>query len=122
MPGGAIPGHKNTPDIKLDGRDYAAFHPMLTTDYFEYGTSTNRLSADGCGVEMGDAVLGLACASLANPPRWLVVRNASDPQINGELSVHPDVQAMWALFYYESFGYWTSVNSSLASWAVVAAD
>ena len=48
------------PDIKLDGRDMPAFHPILTTDYFEYGTSGNRFDLEGAAVEMGDAVLGLA--------------------------------------------------------------
>ena len=32
---------------------------MLTTDFFEFGTSTNGLEQQGCGVEMGDAVFGL---------------------------------------------------------------
>lgn len=27
-----------------------------------------------------------------------------------------------ALFYYDQYGYWTSVNSALACWAVIAAD
>ena len=40
------------------------FHPILTTDYFEYGTTVNRLDRDGAAVEMGDAALGLACAEL----------------------------------------------------------
>lgn len=67
----------NTPDIKLElgGRDMPEFHPILTTDYFEYGTSTNRLDREGAAVEMGDAALGLACSELADPPRWAVVRN-----------------------------------------------
>lgn len=121
-PGGIVPGHHNTPDIKLDGRDFAAFHPILTTDYFEFGTSTNGLQHQGCGVEMGDAVLGLVASGLADPPRWLVVRNASDPQINGHLPTDPDVQAMWAVWFYEQYGYWTTVSSAIATWAIIAGD
>jgi len=34
---------------------------MLTTDFLEFGTSTTGLEGYGCGVEMGDAVLGLVC-------------------------------------------------------------
>ena len=43
------------------------FHPILTTDYFEYGTTTNHLDVEGAAVEMGDAALGLACSELARP-------------------------------------------------------
>jgi hypothetical protein len=73
---------------------------------------------------MGDAVLGLVAEELGNQaPLWLVIRNASDPQINGDLPNSPrqlDMQAHWAVWYYEVYGYWTSVNSSLATWAVIA--
>lgn len=113
----------NEPDIKLDGRDLPEFHPMLTTDFFEFGTSTNNLEAEGCGVEMGDAVLGLLCGELPNPPMWAIVRNLSDPQINGELPTEPrklDMQAHWAVWYYEVYGYWTSVTGALATWAIIA--
>ena len=114
-------------DIKLDGVAFPAFHPMLTTDFFEFGTSTNHLEVQGCAVEMGDAVLGLVAAERAAAgrpvPDWLVVRNCSDPQINGALRDHPasqNLQAMWAVYYYRGFGYWTSVNGALACWAVIA--
>lgn len=131
-----VQGFKNTPDFKIDGRDFPAFHPMLTTDFFEFGTSANDLEEQGCGVEMGDAVLGLVVKELEESgkpaPRWLVIRNASDPQINGALpgpknpAVAPEMrralnmQAHWAVWYYESYGYWTSVNSAIAVWAMVA--
>jgi hypothetical protein len=55
-------------DIKLDGRDMPEFHPILTTDFFEFGTHNNNLEDEGCAVEMGDAVLGLVCSELENPP------------------------------------------------------
>jgi hypothetical protein len=115
----------NDPDIKLDdGEALPRFHPILTTDFFEFGTSTNGLEAQGCGVEMGDAVLGLVAEELSNPPKWAVIRNFSDPQINGDLPDGPgrelNVQAAWAVYYYRKYGYWTSVNSALATWAIVA--
>ena len=125
-PLGLLPGFANTPRLLCDGIDFPAFHPILTTDYFEFGTSANHLGDDGCGVEMGDAVLGMVAAELGpDAPRWLVVRNASDPPINGALPTSPtvpDMQAHWAVFYYEQYGYWTSVNSALATWALIAAD
>jgi hypothetical protein len=124
--GSLLPGFANAPRLLCDGRDFPAFHPILTTDYFEFGTSTNHLGDEGCGVEMGDAVLGLVASELgADAPRWLVVRNASDPPINGALPTSPfvpDMQAHWAVFYYEQYGYWTSVNSALACWALIAGD
>ncbi|MGH8965140.1 MAG: hypothetical protein ACRDXB_07390, partial [Actinomycetes bacterium] len=112
---------------KIDGRDFDAFLPMLTTDFFEFGTSKNELWKIGCGVEMGDAVLGMVIEELENAgqpaPRWLVIRNASDPQINGDLPDKPralNMQAHWAVWYYETYGYWTSVNSAIATWAMIA--
>ena len=125
QPGGLLPGYANQPRVLCDGRDFPKYHPILTTDYFEFGTSTNNLGELGCGVEMGDAVLGLVCQELGAAARWLVVRNASDPPINGALPtspVQPDMQAHWAVFYYEQYGYWTSVNSAIATWALIAGD
>jgi nucleoside phosphorylase len=114
----------NRPNIKLDGDDFPEFHPILTTDFFEFGTSANHLDDVGCGVEMGDAALGLACAELADPPRWAVVRNVSDPVINADLPTNPtmalNMQAHWAVWFYEAFGYWTSVTGALATWGIVA--
>ncbi|XWN32730.1 MAG: hypothetical protein ROR55_06450 [Devosia sp.] len=117
----------NEPDIKLDGDDMPEFHPILTTDFFEFGTSDNGLEHEGAAVEMGDAVLGLACEELrengVEPPKWLVARNISDPQINAGLPTTPrklNMQIHWAVWYYEKYGYWTSVNGALACWAVIA--
>ncbi len=116
----------NEPDIKMeqDARDMPEFHPIITTDYFEYGTSERSdLQAEGCAVEMGDAALGLAASELENPPNWLVIRNMSDPQINGKLPTapyHMNQQTMWAVGYYTGYGYTTSLCSALATWGVLA--
>lgn len=113
-----------TPRIRLDGRDMTEFHPILTTDFFEYGTSANRLDLEGAGVEMGDAALGLACSELSHPPKWAVVRNMSDPVINGDLPAEKfrlNEQTTWAVGYYTAYGRYTSIMSSLASWAIIAA-
>lgn len=123
--GPALPGTKNHPVIRVDGgsrkQDFKAFLPILTTDFFEFGTTKNKLWKQGCSVEMGDAVLGLAAQELGpRAPKWLVIRNASDPAINALLP--HDMQAHWAVWFYEQFGYWTSVNSAIAAWAVIAGD
>lgn len=115
-----------TARIHRDGTaPLAPFWPILTTDYFEYGTTTNHLDAEGAGVEMGDAALGLAVSELpaAQRPKWLVVRNMSDPVINGDLPAkqyHLNEQTTWAVGFYTAYGYYTSVNGAIASWAVVA--
>jgi nucleoside phosphorylase len=100
--GSPITAPSDKPDFKLDGREMPAFHPILTTDYFEYGTTTNRLDREGAAVEMGDAALGLACSELAHPPNWTVIRNMSDPVINGALPAkqfHLNEQTTWAVGY-----------------------
>lgn len=114
----------NDAKIRLDGTDeLPEFHPIVTTDFFEFGTSANNMEKVGAAMEMGDAVLGLACEEIDNPPKWLVIRNLSDPQINGDLPVKPTIlnmQTHWAVWYYEKYGYWTSVNSALTTWAIIA--
>jgi nucleoside phosphorylase len=113
----------NRPSILREGEELPEFHPILTTDFFEFGTSANNLFAEGCAVEMGDAVLGLLCDELPDPPRWAIVRNLSDPMINGDLPTEPrnlNMQTHWAVWYYEVYGYWTSVTGALATWAIVA--
>jgi len=123
-PGPLVDGVVNTPRILVEDRDFPKGLPMLTTDFFEFGTSSNGLGDLGCGVEMGDAVFGMVAEEFGNDaPKWLVIRNASDPQINGDLptgSGGRDMQAHWAVWFYETYGYWTSVNSAIATWAMIA--
>ncbi len=125
FPGAPITTPPNAPDIKLElgGRDMPEFHPILTTDYFEYGTTVNRLDTEGAAVEMGDAALGLAASELADPPHWAVIRNMSDPVINGELPAKQfrlNEQTTWAVGYYTAYGLWTSAIGALATWGVIA--
>jgi hypothetical protein len=130
------------PKIWQDGAQgsYRKFLPILTTDRFEYGTSRGRnanyLGDKGCGVEMGDAFLGMVIDYLEHPtrtkpwqvaipepqalarvPAWLVIRNASDPLIDGNLSVDKQIQE--AVFLYKKYGYFTSINGAIAAWAVI---
>jgi nucleoside phosphorylase len=105
--------------IYYDGQDaIPAFHPILTTDFFEFGTSTNQLNLQGMAVEMDDATLGLACSELKSPPQWACIRNLSDPTINGNLT--DSQQGNCAEFYYTKFGYWTTVMSAITTWSVIA--
>jgi nucleoside phosphorylase len=97
---------------------------VLTTDFFAFDDTTDSYglrayNPDARAVEMGDAVLGLACAEdIERPPAWAIVRNASDPQISGSLSLRE--QATEAAHIYEKYGYWTTVGSAIACWAVIA--
>ena len=123
-----IAGPTHVPRIRIDGSgDVPRNHPILSADWFLFGSTTNGLDAQGVGVEMGDAVIGLVdqrrAANGRIRPLWVVVRNLSNPPINGHLPTEPfDMQAFWSGWYYESFGYWTSVNSALGVWALVAPD
>ena len=65
-------------------------------------------------VEMGDTVLGRAA------PRWTAIRNASDPQMDGGQSLAD--QTKTAAQIYEKYGYWTTVCSAIATWAVIAGE
>ena len=62
---------------------------VITTDFFAFDDTTDFYglrAADPAAraVEMGDAVLGLvATTDLADPPPWVIIRNASDPQMTG---------------------------------------
>ena len=97
---------------------------VLTTDFFAFDDTTDSYglrayNPHAHAVEMGDAVLGLVCAEdLAKPPRWAIVRNASDPQIDG--SVPLKEQAQQAAHIYEKYGYWTTVGSAIGCWALIA--
>jgi hypothetical protein len=126
-PGGELvqPGAV-APKIRIDGQaPLQEFWPILTTDYFEYGTTSNHLDAEGAGVEMGDAALGLAVHELPvdQRPNWLVVRNMSDPVINGDLPArqfHLNEQTTWAVAFYTAYGFYTSINGAVATWGVIA--
>jgi len=96
---------------------------VITTDFFAFDDTTDHYGlrvADPAAraVEMGDAVLGLvATTDLTDPPPWLIVRNASDPQIDGNLTLKQ--QKATAARIYEKYGYWTTINSAIATWASI---
>jgi hypothetical protein len=57
---------------------------------------------------------------MTNPPRWLAVRNVSDPQIKAEGSLTD--QKKLAAQIYKGFGRWSSVCSAIVCWSLVAAE
>ncbi len=96
---------------------------VVTTDFFGFDTSDNHFKLQGLGdvSEMGDAVLGLVASKMGQAaPRWLAIRNVSDPQIKAEGSITQ--QAHIAAQIYKGFGRWSSVCSAITCWASIAAE
>jgi nucleoside phosphorylase len=96
----------------------------LTTDFFAWGDTTDHFGllaeARDCEVvEMDDAALGLARESMSEPPPFLSIRNASDPVMPGDQSL--EEQRSGAGKIYEKYGYFTTVGSAIACWAIVTA-
>jgi hypothetical protein len=97
---------------------------VLTTDLFGFDTSDNHYKLQGLGSvsEMGDAVLGLVASEMgAAAPRWLAIRNVSDPQISAA-GLTLNQQAAMAAQIYKGFGRWSTVCSAITCWAVIAAE
>ncbi len=95
---------------------------VVTTDFFAFDDSENTFGLQqlGSAVEMGDAVLGLAAKNRAHCPPWLIVRNASDPQIPKGATL--EAEETQAGKIYETYGYWTTVDSAIATWAAIASN
>ncbi|MGA7949986.1 MAG: hypothetical protein WCA45_07480 [Thiobacillaceae bacterium] len=97
---------------------------VVTTDFFGFDTSNDHYHLQGLGSvsEMGDAILGLVCNRKGqSAPRWIAVRNVSDPQIKADgLTIKQ--QATLAAQIYKGFGRWSSVCSAIVCWALIAAE
>jgi Phosphorylase superfamily len=97
---------------------------VLTTDFFGFDTSDDHYHLQDLGSvsEMGDAVLGLVASDLGeSAPRWLAIRNVSDPQIDAS-GLTLKQQAAMAATIYKGFGRWSSVCSAITCWAAIAAE
>jgi hypothetical protein len=108
--------------VRVAPKDLAS--SIVTTDFFGFDTSDDRFHLEGLGAiaEMGDAVLGLVTKDLQDKaPRWVSVRNVSDPQIKADgLTLRQQAQA--AAQIYKAFGRWSTVCSAIACWALIAAE
>jgi hypothetical protein len=96
---------------------------VVTTDFFGFDTSDNHFKLQGLGdvSEMGDAVLGLVAQQIgATAPRWLAIRNVSDPQIKAEGTLKQQEQV--AAQIYKGFGRWSTVCSAITCWASIVAE
>lgn len=92
---------------------------VVSTDFFAFDTADDHFGLRSYdpeirAVEMDDAAVALG-AALASVP-VASVRNASDP-------VMPDdtpATARQASDIYEKYGYYTTINSAIATWAMIA--
>lgn len=84
---------------------------VVTTAFFGFDTSDNHYKLQG----LGD------CSEMGAPaPRWLVIRNVSDPQIEADgLTLKP--QAALAADIYKGYGRWSTVCSAITCWASIVA-
>lgn len=95
---------------------------IVSTDRFAFDNTTNTEGLQPLGniCDMGDATLGLFASTAPHPPRWVAIRNASDPQVDGSLT--PARQAEEARTIYMHYGPFTTAASLLASWAVICGE
>ena len=117
---GQLPIHSPDPAFFDDTDSYTKFSGVVTTDFFAFDNSqdTYQLQELGSVVEMGDAVLALVAKGMrANVPDWICIRNASDPQIKDNVPL--EEQKKKAAQIYEQYGYWTTVCSAIACWALI---
>jgi Phosphorylase superfamily len=117
---GQLPKDNTRPPKIVQSRGFDS--SVVTTDFFGFDTSDNRFGLEGLGdvSEMGDAVLGLVASQMAKPPRWVAVRNVSDPQIKAVGTFKE--QAAVAAAIYKGFGRWSTVCSAIVCWALIAAE
>jgi len=88
---------------------------LLTASTFLVGNSAGTYQAYAC-IEMDDAVIGEACAASRTP--YAFVRNLSDPVQNAALPAK--AQGNWGSAIYDTYGFYTSYNSAVAAWAMLA--
>jgi nucleoside phosphorylase len=89
---------------------------LLTASTFVVGTTSGGY-ANFAVIEMDDAVIGQVCQQ--KNVKFGFVRNVSDPAQNAALPA--EVQGNWGSAVYDVFGFYTSYNGALVTWAMIAA-
>jgi hypothetical protein len=120
---GQLPKENTRPPNIVRVTPTALASSVMTTDFFGFDTSDNHYHLQSLAdvSEMGDAVLGLVASRMGDKaPRWIAVRNVSDPQIKAEGTLRQ--QAQVAAQIYKGFGRWSSVCSAIVCWALIAAE
>ena len=113
-------------DLDPDGLNYGDPSPgvhdqtggaisLLTTPDFVVGTNAGDYDNYVC-IEMDDSIIGEVCGAAGTA--FGFVRNISDPVQSASLSA--EVQGNWGSTIYTAYGFYTSYNSALTAWAMLA--
>ena len=97
---------------------------VLTTDFFGFDTSNDHYKLQGLGSvsKWATPCWGWSPRDMGeSAPRWLAIRNVSDPQIDAS-GLTLKQQAALAANIYKGFGRWSSVCSAITCWAAIAAE
>jgi nucleoside phosphorylase len=89
--------------------------PLLTASTFVTGNTSGDY-ANYAVIEMDDAVIAQTCQQ--NSVAFGSIRNVSDPAQNAALPA--TAQGNWGSAVYDVFGFYTSYNGALVSWAAIA--
>jgi hypothetical protein len=95
-----------------------------TVDYFGFDDTDDSYhivenDAQAHTEEMDDATAFLALSELGSSIPALSIRNASDPEVPSSIGTL-EQQSKWASSIYTRYGYYTTVGSAIACWAVIA--
>ena len=124
MDGIAVTDFVNTPldpkNLKKPQTTNCKDKPLLTTDFYYIAQPGD--AAKYCILEMDDAVLAQVADSKG--VAFAFVRNVSDPVVPSQTEAGqtiPDiVRTDWSSFIYDTFGFYTSYNGALSTWATIA--
>lgn len=105
----------------MDGSEAPAlwYGHVVSTDFFAFDTDTDTYHLRAYdpeirAVEMDDAAVSIGAARVSVPVAS--VRNASDPVMpNGSAASDKQAESI-----YQKYGYYTTVNSAVATWAMLA--
>jgi nucleoside phosphorylase len=96
--------------------------PLLTTDYFYIAGGVESLPYSF--LEMDDAVIAREAERAG--VRYAFVRNVSDPAVNAVTTagkpIAGSIRSAWSNAIYARFGFHTSYNGALATWATIAGE
>jgi nucleoside phosphorylase len=106
-----------------DGKAATLPGVVLTTDFFAFDDAEDTFGLrsyepDAAAVEMGDAILGLVCSTMTDPPAWVIARNASDPQMAKMATVTDEANRAGQIC--QDYGYTTTIGSAIVCAALVA--
>lgn len=98
----------------------------MTTDFFGMDISDNHFKLKGLGAALRDGRRGTRSGrgKTVGPssvvPRWIAVRNVSDPQTKAEGTLQDQIRL--ADLIYVGFGRWSSVGSAIVCWGLIVGD